>query len=219
LTKGADAQTVEILVGHFMIEGAIPSGTERELHIGEAYTATTHAIPSDVMYAALGHIHMPQDAPGSAVPARYSGSLMQLDFGEASQDKSVCLVELDPQRPARTECIPITSGHRLLKIEGDFPELERLAAGGGLEGAFLSVEVITDGPQIDLMDRVRAVLGERVMYVRPKWERVEEVRESPEEADLPDLYGNYFVGEYGVEPAAELVAAFKDVMADAGARW
>jgi len=173
LTKGAQSKTVELLVGHFMIEGAMPSGTERELHIGEAYTATTHAIPSDVMYAALGHIHLPQEAPGSAVPARYSGSLMQLDFGEASQDKSVCLVELDPARPARTECIPITSGQKLMKVEGDLPELERLASSGEVEGAYLSVEVLTDGPQIDLMDRVRAILGERVMYVRPKWERIE----------------------------------------------
>ena len=110
LTEGATNSSVELLVGHFMIEGALPSGTERELHIGEAYTATTQALPPDVMYAALGHIHMAQEAPGSAVPARYSGSLMQLDFGEASQDKSVCVVTLDPAKPARTECIPIASG-------------------------------------------------------------------------------------------------------------
>ena len=219
LTAGAGRDTVEILAGHFMIEGAVGSGSERELHIGEAYTATTQALPPDIMYAALGHIHLPQEAPSSAVPARYAGSLMQLDFGEAGQDKSMCVVELDPQRPARIEQVPVTAGHRLVKVEGDFAALEKLAASGDVAGAYLSVVVSTDGPEMDLMERVRAVLGERVLNVSASYDRLEDVDQAPAEAPLSDQYRDYHVREYGVPPTDNLAEAFDELMAATGVRW
>ncbi len=101
MSKNSGPDTIEILVGHFMINGAIPSGSERGLHIGEAFTAETQALPSDIDYGALGHIHLSQEAPGSAVAAHYSGSLLQLDFGEKGQDKNVLLVELRPGSPGQ----------------------------------------------------------------------------------------------------------------------
>ena len=100
---GGDAVT--FLVSHFLVGGSkvhghgAPRG-ERELHMGEAYAATPEAIPPGPQYVALGHIHAPQRVPGARVPAEYAGSLLELDFGEAGEDKRVVIVDVEPGLPA-----------------------------------------------------------------------------------------------------------------------
>ena len=83
-----------------MVNGVRVSRSERELHIGDAYTATAQAIPAGPQYVALGHIHAPQPVPGAPVPAAYAGSLLALDFGEAGEDKRVVVVDVEPGRLA-----------------------------------------------------------------------------------------------------------------------
>jgi hypothetical protein len=43
-------------------------------------------------------------------------SLLQLDFGEREQDKSVNLVEVHPRRPAEVTQLSITAGRRLIDV-------------------------------------------------------------------------------------------------------
>ena len=90
--------------------GARLGGGERELTIGQIFAINPAALPTTVQYIALGHVHRPQDVPGCPTPARYAGSLLQLDFGEAEQQKSVTIVDVDPGRPARTREIAINEG-------------------------------------------------------------------------------------------------------------
>src|SRR3954462_12153044 len=60
LVQRAGSDLVPILVAHFMVSGVRVSRSERELHIGDAYTATAQAIPAG-----------PQTvAPGPTTPAR-----------------------------------------------------------------------------------------------------------------------------------------------------
>jgi exonuclease SbcD len=98
-------RSVTLLCAHFMIDGVRLGGHgrvgrgERPLHIGEAYMATSQAVPPGVQYVALGHIHAPQPAPGAAVASEYAGSLLELDFGEAGEKKRVVIVEVEPASP------------------------------------------------------------------------------------------------------------------------
>ncbi|HET7482432.1 MAG TPA: exonuclease subunit SbcD, partial [Actinomycetota bacterium] len=143
MIKSGGGKTVDILAAHFMVHGAVPSGSERELHIGEAYMARENAVPN-VHYAALGHIHKAQGAPGSEDRARYCGSLMQLDFGEAGQDKSVCVVDVTPSGRRKVEQIPVTAGRQLVRLHGT---LDQIAAKKDEVGdAIIAVDVVTDGP-------------------------------------------------------------------------
>ena len=64
LIARAGDDLVPILVAHFMVNGVRVSHSERELHIGDAYTATAQAIPPGPQYVALGHIHAPQSGAG-----------------------------------------------------------------------------------------------------------------------------------------------------------
>jgi exonuclease SbcD len=205
-----EPDTADLLMGHFMVHGAVPSGTERELHIGEAYMARADAIPTEIKYAALGHIHNAQDAPGSSVPARYCGSLLQLDFGEAGQEKSVCIVEVTAgMRPAKTRCVPITAGRRLLRVTGTIEELKDRAAEFG--DAILDVSVTTDGPAPGLADEVRELLP-NALYVRAAWEREEAAASTREGKTLPDLYADYYRERHATPPAPELVHALEDLL-------
>jgi len=75
LCEGLDPATVKVLTGHFFVAGAELGGGERRIQVGPQYAATAQAIPPTVHYAALGHVHRPQEIQGAAVRARYSGSI------------------------------------------------------------------------------------------------------------------------------------------------
>ena len=208
-------KTVDVLAAHFMVHGAVPSGSERELHIGEAYMARENAIPN-VHYAALGHIHQAQGAPGSADRARYCGSLMQLDFGEAGQDKSVVIADITPGGRRRIEQIPVNAGRSLVRVRGTLDEIAHKKA--DLAGAIVAVDVVTEGPSPGISEDVRAILGDDVLYVRVDYPRTESTLETREGMKLDELYSAYVEKRHGAAPSDELVAAFREVQEEVGAK-
>jgi exonuclease SbcD len=109
------------------------------------------AFPVGAQYVALGHLHRAQDIPG---PTRihYSGSPLQLDFGEDRDTKSVAVVEVAPGLPAAVRDVPLTTGRALRTLRGSLAELE--AAAGSTGDAHLRV-VVTDTRRAGMADLVR----------------------------------------------------------------
>jgi exonuclease SbcD len=211
MQANGDAHTIDVMVGHFMIHGAVPSGSERQLHIGEAYMAREDAIPN-VSYAALGHIHRMQPAPGTDVPAYYSGSLMQLDFGEWGQEKSVLVSEVTPLATRPPEVVPIAAGRKLVRLEDS---LEGLRARAGEVGdAILDVGVVTEGPMPGLADEVRAFLP-NALYVRAVFERAETDARARPGLGLAELYEDYVKAEHGAPASPQLMEAFRELVDEA----
>src|SRR5260370_1189933 len=93
LVRLRDTGARGVLMAHVMMDGARTGGGEQELTIGMTYAVHPSRLPGTASYVALGHLHLPQAVPAAPCPARFAGSLVQLDFGEADQDKSVVLVE------------------------------------------------------------------------------------------------------------------------------
>jgi DNA repair protein SbcD/Mre11 len=210
MANHGDGATVDVLLGHFMVDGAIPSGSERPLHIGESYMATAQAIPPQINYAGLGHIHLCQEAPGASVPAWYCGSLLQLDFGEAEQEKFVLLVDAAPQRPgAHVEKIPLKSGRKLLRVQDTLDGLRARAHEFG--DAIVHVDVLTDGPSPGLAEEVREFLPD-ALYVRAVYERDAVDFASREGRSVPDLYSEFYAQKHGTEPGAELLGALRELL-------
>src|SRR3954447_1647564 len=88
LLDGYDAaRDVLLYAAHLHVSGALLGGSERRVHITEEYATGAESLPA-VSYAALGHIHKPQDVPG-AVTASYAGSPPALDFGERGEAKAI----------------------------------------------------------------------------------------------------------------------------------
>ena len=154
-TALAGTDAVTFLVAHFLVGGAkvhghgAPRG-ERELHMGEAYAATAEVIPPGPQYVAMGHIHAPQPVPGAKVPAQYAGSLLELDFGEAGEEKRVVVVDVEPGLPAAVRSVPLGRGRRLLRPRGPWDEILGM---DGVHDSYLDLTVETAGPDPGLAER------------------------------------------------------------------
>jgi DNA repair protein SbcD/Mre11 len=215
LAREAGAGVVPILVAHFMVTGVRLARSERELHIGEAYSATAQAIPPGPQYVALGHIHAPQDVPGAPVPARYAGSALALDFGEAGEEKRVVIVDAEPGHLATIESVPLVSGRALRRETGTWDELA--AREEELRDAFLELSVRTGGPDPELGRRA-AELYPYLVRVRALHPDARDARDAFEEGERPDdlaLFAAYHEATYGDAPPAELTALLREVLEEA----
>ncbi|MGQ0678783.1 MAG: metallophosphoesterase family protein [Actinomycetota bacterium] len=205
LCAGFDPREVGLLMAHFFVDGAQIGGGERRIHLGTQYAATAQAIPPGAQYVALGHIHRPQEVVGAPAAARYSGSVLQLDFSERGHAKEVAIVEVKAGQPARVTPIKLTSGRRLVRVAADLENLQSMA--GELAGAYLDVRVKTSGPVFGLAEQVRKILPDAVM-VQAVYERSAssvEVGPRAMEAGMADLYAGFHQFQHGVAASAELL--------------
>jgi exonuclease SbcD len=215
LCKAFRKDAINIFLSHVMMDGAITGGEssgERPLHTGQAYAVKPQRLPSDAGYIALGHLHRPQAIlPGRAF---YSGSLIQLDFGEAGQEKSVCVVDAAPGRPPHVEHVPLTAGRQLRKIEGNLDQLRVLADTVG--DAYLCVFVRVDQPVQGLAEQVRALFPNAVAVIPvypPTAGQVTEpslIRLSPAE-----MFVEYYKTAHANEPESALMELFNKLYQDA----
>jgi exonuclease SbcD len=188
-----------------------PGGGERELTIGIAYAVPPSRLPADAAYVALGHVHLPQPVKGAPSPARYAGSLLQLDFGEAGQRKSVAIVEATPGRPAKITEVPLTAGRALRDVRGTLDQV--VAQAGAVGDDWLRVFVETDGPVPGIADRVRDELP-NALDVHLVYERVGTDGDGGD--PLSSLHPReqfvaYYEAQHGAAPAEPLLAAFDEV--------
>jgi exonuclease SbcD len=149
--------TVNVFAGHMLIDGSEigEGGGERKLHIGHAFAVDAACFPATASYIALGHVHKRQQiAAGS--PAFYSGSLLQLDFGEGGQKKYVNIIDAKPRQPADIRAIEITGGRGLRTVTLDFDDLASHAGKYGDD--YLRMIVRSDRPVPSLFEQVRDAL-------------------------------------------------------------
>ncbi len=212
MAAGFRPDAVNVLLAHLFTDGALLGGGEREITIGLAYAIPPSRLPAEASYIALGHVHRPQAVRGSPAPARYAGSLLQLDFGEVDQRKSVAIVEASPGRPAAVREIPLEAGRRLLDLRGTIDELA--AAAGEVGDAWLRVFVRTDGPVPGIADRVRELLP-NALDVHLDYERHEaEPAQTPVSSLRPrDQFVASYRSQHGADPGDELLEAFDEVLA------
>ena len=109
-----------ILMGHFWASGArLSSRDQGAIDRHEAQVAISDLNNPVFDYVALGHIHKHQDLNMTGSPhIVYSGSPDRIDFGEKSEPKGFCLVELK-KGDTQFRFIEVTAGRRMLEIEVD----------------------------------------------------------------------------------------------------
>ncbi len=167
-------------------------------------------------YAALGHLHRPQEAGRPQV--RYAGSLLKYSASEAGHVKALTLVELPDQGPARTEPLPLTPRRDLRRLRGRFEDL--LATPHGPVDDYLFLELLDEGPVLDAMARLRQVYP-NLLGVQPA---AQGHPTSPDVVDVsrPDLdpealFRAFFQETQGRAMTDEETAIFRDVAARAAA--
>src|ERR671934_229092 len=155
LAAGYDpSHHVLLFAAHLYVSGARFSGSERPLHVSDAYATRLRRLPN-VSYAAFGHIHLPQPLP-RRVTGRYAGSPIPLDFGEEREQKEVVLVEAEPGQPAVVTPVALEGGRSMRTIAGTLDDLR--AAAPTVGDALCRVTVCTDEPIPDLARLVGELL-------------------------------------------------------------
>lgn len=201
---------VNIVVGHMFVAGAQPSGSEREVSVGSDYAVSAARLPRTASYIALGHIHKRQKVKGAAADTRYSGSLIQLDFGERGQDKAVLVVDVVPGKPPKVSEVPIQAGRQLVEITATLDELPAHIDKVG--DAYLRVNLTIDTPVPGITDKVREILP-NALDVRLALPETKEEKErvSLRSLDPKTQFVSYYESVHGSKPVEELIVAFDRV--------
>lgn len=206
-----DPSRIGVLVGHYFVEGAEVGGGERKIHMGQQYASTAQSIPPGAAYVALGHIHRPQAIAGAAVPARYAGSILPLDFSERTHNKEVVIVDAVHGQPAKVKSIQLSSGRKLIRVQGPLEVLRTRVA--ELGDAYLDVRVETDGPRFGLAEEVRATFPNAVI-VQGIYDRIDardRVFSTESDKTLAELYGDYHTAAHGADAPDELLATMREL--------
>ncbi|HYX23487.1 MAG TPA: exonuclease SbcCD subunit D [Thermoanaerobaculia bacterium] len=209
---------VNLLMAHTHLEGALFGDSERRVHIGEDWAASPEALPSTASYVALGHIHKPQKIAGP-VPAYYAGSLLQMDFGEAGEEKTFVVVTASPSKPGRPakpakpaeiEHVPYEGGLPLVDLRASLAELEETA--DRYRTGWLRVTVPLTERDPDLNRKVRELLP-NALVVRAELPEAEEPPDVRLETGVPPVkhYAAYHLHTH--QQAAELAVldTFQDL--------
>ncbi|HMK10240.1 MAG TPA: exonuclease subunit SbcD, partial [Acidimicrobiales bacterium] len=162
LCEGFEGDAVNVVAAHCMVSGAILGGGERAAQTYMDYTVGAHAFPAHAHYVALGHLHRTQQmAHGS--PVWYSGSPLQVDFGELDAPSNVLVVRAERTTPAVVTPVAVSGGRRLRTVRGTLDQLRAAVADN--DDAYLRVFI--EGPtRAGLAEDVRELLGDSVVEVR-----------------------------------------------------
>jgi exonuclease SbcD len=216
LVKDLPSSTVNLAIGHILVAGSLFGTGERTLHLGDIYGLNPQQLPASLQYIGLGHLHRPQEvmAPSKTL---YSGSLVELDFGEKEQEKRVVIVEAGAGQAASLESVPLAAGRRLRDVEGSFEELQGMV--DELGDAFLRVTIKAAEPVPGLAEQVKELLPNAldVTVDHPRTDSQDgPAGDSPRtELEPAELFSRYYERKNGASPSEELQRLFRDLYEEA----
>lgn len=164
-----------IAMGHLFTAGGqtVDGDGVRDLYVGSLAHVTASIFPGNLDYLALGHLHVPQKVNGSEI-MRYSGSPLPMGFGEAKQQKSICLVVFEEENDnslasdqAEVQLIKVPVFQRLERITGGMEVLSSRILELSATGSKAWLEVIYEGDEVigDLRECLDAAVSESGMEI------------------------------------------------------
>ncbi|MFO3392211.1 exonuclease SbcCD subunit D C-terminal domain-containing protein [Legionella pneumophila serogroup 8] len=212
-----------VAMGHLFTAGGqtFDGDGVRDLYVGSLAHVTANIFPSCFNYLALGHLHVPQKVNGLET-IRYSGSPLPMGFGEAKQQKSVCLVEFHSTVPS-IQLLDIPIFQRLERIKGDLVAISKRILELKALNSKCWIEVVYEGEEIigDLQEQLEAVIsGTQMEILRVKNNRVIDrvLKQIHEEDTLDDLNVDAVferclsVHEVPADQWQELIVTYKETL-------
>ena len=210
-----------VAMGHVFTAGGTEGEGVRDLYVGTLAHIGADIFGDDIDYAALGHLHVPQVVGGLAT-RRYSGSPLPMGFGEARQQKSVCLVEV-AAGAAEVELVDVPVFQRLVQIRGGWAEIEQQLAELADEGESVWVEISYNGDDVigDLRARLDDVIANSAVEVlRVKDERVmsqalaaAHTEETLDDLDPKEVFDRLLqAAEVSIAQQVELTATYREAL-------
>jgi exonuclease SbcD len=187
-----------ICIAHGFIMGTESletSESERPLSIGGSeYISVEHF--EGFHYVALGHLHKPQRVKKETI--RYSGSLMKYSFSEATQKKSVTLIDIDGEGHVTITDKVLDPVRDLRIIKGKLENLldPQVYVGTHVEDYIMAV--VTDREELmDVVSQLRAVYPnilrmEREQFDREAGEALSSAGSEFAQKDPLDLFSEFY---------------------------
>jgi exonuclease SbcD len=201
-----------VLLAHAFAAGGVESESERPLTVGGT-GAVSAACFRDFHYAALGHLHQPQDIGGAQ--ARYAGSLLKYSFSEAHHRKSVTLAELDGAGKLTYEAIPLSPRRDVRRLEGYFKDIITGPQNGESREDYIMVTLKDEGAILDAIGKLREVYPNVLHLERPGLTAGGELRGpggDHRRLDEAELFASFFEQVTGTLLSAEQHKTFNETL-------
>ncbi len=209
--------TVNLVVAHLFLLGGSTSDSERTLQVGGAMTVDPSVMPAKAHYAALGHLHRPQEIRNAPCPVFYAGSPLAYSFSEADYTKAVYIIDAKPgEKAAVTPCY-LDCGRPLRKWLADRGMGQALewCREGRDANAWIDLEIVTDRIFTSEEQKTLRSLNPGIINIRPRIKSEDaDILEfqSREGRKIDELFGDYYRYRMGTDIPDELMSAFLEVV-------
>ncbi|MBP7184618.1 MAG: exonuclease subunit SbcD [Saprospiraceae bacterium] len=112
-----------LATGHLFASGASSYDKQANIYSSDTHNIKASEFPQVFDYVALGHIHKAQPI-GNLRHIRYSGSLIPLSFDEASDTKSVTILNFDSEKKLEITIEKVPCFRKLIQLETLWNDLE-----------------------------------------------------------------------------------------------
>ncbi len=212
--------TVNLVVAHMFMLGGSTSDSERTLQVGGAMTVSPDIMPEKAHYAAMGHLHRPQEIRNAPCPVFYAGSPLAYSFSEANYSKAIYIVDAVPGEKAEVKPIYMDCGKPLRKWYADegIGQAIKWCEQGRDTDAWVDLEIMTDRVFTTDEQKMLRTLHKGIINIRPrlKTDGAEVINNTMnrEGRKIDELFSDYYLYRMGTQIPDELMEAFLEVVND-----
>ena len=185
--KNPQSKIPIIAMGHLFTAGGktVDGDGVRELYVGSLAHVNEDVFPSSIDYFALGHLHVPQHVGGKE-HIRYSGSPIPMGFGEATQEKSIVILDfgfgksdcdgeatIKNQQP-KIKLIPVPCFQPLARIAGSLDDIHEKLEQLKQEESRTWIEIEYTGR--DIIGNLREIMDEALTGTAMEIRRIKNKR-------------------------------------------
>lgn len=218
--KYCDPNGVNLLMTHlYMLQKNSPGPEEpdgeKPLRLGNADLIYSHAIPKEIQYTALGHIHSYIPLGNETQTIKYSGSPLPYSFSEGERKKQVLILDILPGQKPKVQRRELKSGKTLTRQR--FSSIEK-ALTWLLENPDTLVELTIESDEylsahdISTLRKAHEGIIHLIPLVKNKNNKVENEREINLNDSIENLFEDYFESKTGQKPNAEIIDLFKELL-------
>ena len=192
-----------------------PEG-EKPIKIGNADMIFSEAIPSQIQYTALGHLHGFRNIGTEEKPVVYSSSPLCYSFSEAGQTKYISIIEAEPNQTVSYNQIELKHGKPLIRKTFDDVNL---AVEWLSENQNALVELTLESDSFLKADERKLIYQTHngIIHLIPKVKNQEietvEYKFADQTKDMKELFADYFKSKNGnQEPNDEIKDLFNEIL-------
>jgi len=197
--SSVDFEKRNVIVCHQFITGAETTESE-ELTLGGIDNVDSYLFER-FEYAALGHLHRPQSVGAETV--RYSGSPFKYSLSEASDRKSITVVEIREKGDTEIRTVPLAYLHNVREVEGSFDDIMKLPYSEDYVRVTVTDELVPPDAHVHISTVFPNMMKFAVRNSKTRYEEDFTGIESVENKSVTELFTEFYRLQSGGEEPGE----------------